>query len=137
MKFLEVKAKTVDEAVEKALSELNTTKENVEYKDSVRAEIQAEDEESQQNDKYYAILDELMGLYPVEEYPKDVEAYELNAYMAQAQQGADQYGMELEDYVQTYYGLEEIKAPKTGKIVYVAVGQNDKVEKNQIVAFVE
>ncbi len=40
-------------------------------------------------------------------------------------------------YVQTYYGLEEIKAPKTGKIVYVAVGQNDKVEKNQIVAFVE
>ncbi len=30
MKFLEVKAKTVDEAVEKALSELNTTKENVE-----------------------------------------------------------------------------------------------------------
>ena len=76
------------------------------YKDSVRAEIQAEDEESQQNDKYYAILDELMGLYPVEEYPKDVEAYELNAYMAQAQQGADQYGMELEDYVQTYYGVD-------------------------------
>ncbi len=40
-------------------------------------------------------------------------------------------------YVQTYYGLEEIKAPKSGKIVYVAVAQNDKVEKNQIVAFVE
>jgi len=30
MKFVEIKAKTVDEAVEKALSELNTTKENVE-----------------------------------------------------------------------------------------------------------
>ncbi len=40
-------------------------------------------------------------------------------------------------YVQTYYGLEEVKAPKTGKIVYVDVKQNDKVEKNQIVAFVE
>lgn len=30
MKFVEIKAKTVDEAVEKALSDLNTTKENVE-----------------------------------------------------------------------------------------------------------
>ena len=40
-------------------------------------------------------------------------------------------------FVQTYYGLEEVKAPKTGKIVYVDVKQNDKVEKNQIVAFVE
>ncbi len=30
MKFVEIKAKTVDEAVNKALSELNTTKENVE-----------------------------------------------------------------------------------------------------------
>jgi len=39
--------------------------------------------------------------------------------------------------LQTVFGLHEIKAPKSGKIVYVAAKQGEKVTKNQIVAFVE
>ncbi|MFA7116946.1 MAG: biotin/lipoyl-containing protein [Bacteroidales bacterium] len=39
--------------------------------------------------------------------------------------------------LQTVFGLQEILAPKSGKIVYVAAKQGEKVVKNQIIAFVE
>jgi pyruvate carboxylase subunit B len=40
-------------------------------------------------------------------------------------------------FVQTYYGLEPVKAGIDGKLVYVDVPQGKKVEKNQILAFIE
>jgi len=39
--------------------------------------------------------------------------------------------------LQTVFGLHDIMAPKTGKIVYVASKQGEKVQKNQIIAFIE
>ncbi len=39
--------------------------------------------------------------------------------------------------IQTYYGLETVNAPKTGKIIQVNARQNDNVELNQILGFVE
>ncbi|MBO5929655.1 MAG: oxaloacetate decarboxylase [Clostridia bacterium] len=40
-------------------------------------------------------------------------------------------------FVQAYYGMEEVKAPKDGKIVYIAAKQGQQVDKGEIVAFVE
>ncbi|MCI1779817.1 MAG: oxaloacetate decarboxylase [Bacteroidales bacterium] len=39
--------------------------------------------------------------------------------------------------LQTYYGLEEVKSPMSGKIVAVCAHQGDKVEKGEILAFVD
>lgn len=39
-------------------------------------------------------------------------------------------------YIQAYYGLEPVKAFATGKLVQVETQQGDKVEKNQILAFI-
>lgn len=39
--------------------------------------------------------------------------------------------------IQTYYGLETVNAPKTGKIIQINARQNDNVELNQILGFVE
>ena len=40
-------------------------------------------------------------------------------------------------YVQAYYGNEEIQAPVDGKIVAICAKQGDKVEKGEILAFIE
>lgn len=40
-------------------------------------------------------------------------------------------------YVQAFYGIEEIYAPVSGRVVAVTAPQGKKVEKNEVVAFVE
>lgn len=40
-------------------------------------------------------------------------------------------------YVQAYYGVEPVNAPMTGKIIQINAAQNEGVEINQVVAFVE
>ena len=40
-------------------------------------------------------------------------------------------------YVQAYYGNEEIQAPIDGKIVAICAKQGDKVEKGEILGFIE
>jgi len=40
-------------------------------------------------------------------------------------------------FVQTFYGLELLKSPKTGKIVQIFAKQGDTVEKGEIIAFVD
>ena len=39
-------------------------------------------------------------------------------------------------FIQAYYGIEEVKALKSGKIVQIETKQGDKVQKNQILAFI-
>ncbi len=39
-------------------------------------------------------------------------------------------------FVQTYYGLEPIPAPISGKLVYISASQGDSVVKNQILGFI-
>ncbi|MCF0166197.1 MAG: oxaloacetate decarboxylase [Bacteroidales bacterium] len=40
-------------------------------------------------------------------------------------------------YVQVYYGIEEVLAPKSGKIVSINAKHGENVEKGQVIAFVE
>ena len=40
-------------------------------------------------------------------------------------------------YVQAYYGMEEVKCPIDGKLVAVTAKQGDKVQKGEIIGFVE
>jgi pyruvate carboxylase subunit B len=40
-------------------------------------------------------------------------------------------------FIQTYYGFVEVKALSSGKIVQVETKQGDKVQKNQILAYIE
>ena len=40
-------------------------------------------------------------------------------------------------YIQTYYGVEPVYAPKTGKLIQVDVRHNENVEINQVLAFLE
>lgn len=40
-------------------------------------------------------------------------------------------------FIQAYYGIEEVIALKTGKIVHIETKQGDKVQKNQILAFID
>ncbi len=40
-------------------------------------------------------------------------------------------------FVEAFYGPEEVKAPKTGKVVAVCAKQGDKVAKGEILAFIE
>ena len=40
-------------------------------------------------------------------------------------------------YVQTWYGMEELIPAVTGRVVAVLGKQGDKVEKGEIVAFVQ
>ena len=40
-------------------------------------------------------------------------------------------------YIQTYYGVEPVYAPKTGKLIQVEVRHNENVEINQVLAFLE
>jgi len=40
-------------------------------------------------------------------------------------------------FVQTYYGLEEVKALNSGKIVQIETKQGDKVQKNQVLAYIQ
>lgn len=40
-------------------------------------------------------------------------------------------------FVQAYYGLELVKAPFAGKIVYIGAKQGEAIEKGEIIAFVE
>ncbi|MDH6354318.1 pyruvate carboxylase subunit B [Dysgonomonas sp. PH5-45] len=39
-------------------------------------------------------------------------------------------------FVQTYYGIEEVKALTSGKIVQIETKQGDKVQKNQVLAYI-
>lgn len=39
-------------------------------------------------------------------------------------------------FVQTYYGIEEVKALNSGKIVQIETKQGDKVQKNQVLAYI-
>lgn len=39
-------------------------------------------------------------------------------------------------FIQAYYGIEEVKALKSGKIVHIETKQGAKVQKNQILAFI-
>ena len=43
---------------------------------------------------------------------------------------------EVMGYVQTYYGMEEVKAPLTGKLIEVTAAQGDRLAKGEIVAFI-
>ena len=43
---------------------------------------------------------------------------------------------EVMGYVQTYYGMEEVKAPLTGKIIEITAAQGDRLAKGEIVAFI-
>ncbi len=43
---------------------------------------------------------------------------------------------EVMGYVQTYYGMEEVKAPMTGKLIEVTAAQGDRLAKGEIVAFI-
>ncbi|WP_101689582.1 biotin/lipoyl-containing protein [Dysgonomonas massiliensis] len=40
-------------------------------------------------------------------------------------------------FIQTYYGIEEVKALKSGKIVQIETKQGDKVQKNQVLAYID
>lgn len=40
-------------------------------------------------------------------------------------------------YIQTYYGVEPVYAPKTGKLIQVDVRHNENVDINQVLAFLE
>lgn len=40
-------------------------------------------------------------------------------------------------YIQTYYGVEPVYAPKTGKLIQVDVRHNENVEINQVLCFIE
>lgn len=40
-------------------------------------------------------------------------------------------------FIQAYYGIEEVKALKSGKIIQIETKQGDKVQKNQILAFID
>ena len=40
-------------------------------------------------------------------------------------------------YIQTYYGVEPVYAPKTGKLIQVEVRHNENVEINQVLCFIE
>jgi pyruvate carboxylase subunit B len=39
-------------------------------------------------------------------------------------------------FIQTYYGMEEVKALASGKIVQIETKQGDKVQKNQVLAYI-
>lgn len=39
-------------------------------------------------------------------------------------------------FIQTYYGIEEVKALTSGKIVQIETKQGAKVQKNQILAYI-
>lgn len=40
-------------------------------------------------------------------------------------------------FIQTYYGIEEVKALTSGKIVQIEVKQGDRVQKNQVLAYID
>ena len=40
-------------------------------------------------------------------------------------------------YIQTYYGIETVKAPKTGKLIQVDAKHGDNVAVNQVLGFIE
>ncbi len=40
-------------------------------------------------------------------------------------------------YIQTYYGIEPVYAPATGKLIQVEVKHNDNVDINQVLCFIE
>lgn len=40
-------------------------------------------------------------------------------------------------FIQTYYGIEEVKALKSGKIVQIETKQGGKVQKNQVLAYID
>ena len=40
-------------------------------------------------------------------------------------------------YIQTYYGVEPVYAPATGKLIQVEVKHNDNVDINQVLCFIE
>lgn len=40
-------------------------------------------------------------------------------------------------FIQTYYGVEPVKAPKSGKIIQINAKQGENVELNQILGFIE
>ena len=39
-------------------------------------------------------------------------------------------------FVQTYYGIEEVKALSSGKVIQIETKQGAKVQKNQVLAYV-
>jgi pyruvate carboxylase subunit B len=50
--------------------------------------------------------------------------------------GSEVKGAEPLCWIQNYYGLEPVYAPKSGKLLQVEVKQGGRVEKNQVLAFV-
>ncbi|MFR9166658.1 MAG: biotin/lipoyl-containing protein [Dysgonomonas sp.] len=40
-------------------------------------------------------------------------------------------------FIQTYYGIEEVKALNSGKIIQIETKQGDKVQKNQVLAYID
>ena len=40
-------------------------------------------------------------------------------------------------YIQTYYGIEEIRPLSEGKIVHTCVNQGDDIVKGELVAFIQ
>ena len=79
------------------------------YVESVRSQIQANYDEEYKNNAYTQIMEKLIELYPIEEYPEENVDYYVNDIMEKyIKPYASMYGMSLEDFISAAYnGLTE------------------------------
>ena len=84
-----------------------------EYKESIRSELQASNDETYQNAVYGAIMDKLIAEYPIEEYPEEAKSYYAETIIKNyIEPYAQMYGMELDEFVSAAYGgltMDELK----------------------------
>ncbi len=78
----------------------------VDYRESIRQEIQSGYDEDQKNQIANEVMQKLTELYPVEEYPQANVDYGVNMILSQyITPYASMYGMSTEDFVQAAYGM--------------------------------
>jgi len=78
-----------------------------EYEEAVRAELEEDNADTQLNEKYSAVLSKLYEMYPIEDYPQDVIDYYVDPVIEDMESQAEEYGMETDDFLKTYYGVDE------------------------------
>jgi trigger factor len=77
-----------------------------EYEESVRAMLQENYDMEAKTEKYTALMNQLVQMYKPDGYPQEYIDYYVKSNLQQFRSEAKMYGMELEEYLSSNYGVD-------------------------------
>ena len=77
------------------------------YRDYIREQLVSEKEQEQENAVDTELFTQLYNTCTINDYPQELLDYSVNSTTEYYKNMAEQYGMELADFLQSYFGMDE------------------------------